>query len=271
MTLTLRHSWLAAVAALAAACRHSPPDAPLIRIVAHDFGYELPTEVPAGLVHFRLVNTGGDNHEAQVVQFTTEAGRAALYVDSVRADVDFPAFAEDFGGAGLAGPGDSTEAWLNLAPGHYAVVCWKGDHLQRGMAHDFTVVEARQSVPPPTADVEIALHDFSYGIMGPLTDGRHLLHVTNRGTAPHEVDLIYLPAGVTAQDYMAWLAGGEAGQPPARQIGGGGDFVPGREVWFPITLHPGRYIIICQVPSAADGRPWRSGSASSCWWRWRSS
>ena len=255
MTMTLRNPWRAAAAALVAACSHSSPDPPLTRIVAYDFGYELPAEVPAGLVHLRLVNAGGDIHEAEVVRFTRDEGSAARYVDSVRAHVDFPAFALDFGGAGLAEPGDSTEVWLVLAPGHYAVVCWKGDHLERGMAHDFTVVGSRRSVPPPTVDVEIALHDFSYGIVGPLTAGRHLLHVTNQGKEPHEVDLIYLPTGVAAQDYMAWLAGSEAGQPPALPIGGGGDFVPGREVWFPITLRPGRYLIICQVPSAADGQP----------------
>ena len=47
---------------------------------------------------------------------------------------DFPSNAENVGGAALTLPHDSSGVWLRLVPGHYAVRCWKGDHLSRGMA-----------------------------------------------------------------------------------------------------------------------------------------
>jgi hypothetical protein len=34
-----------------------------------------------------------------------------------------------------------------------------------------------------------------------------------------------------------------------------GDLIPGREVLLEVTLKPGRYIIVCHVPSAANERP----------------
>ncbi|MEP7325142.1 MAG: hypothetical protein ABI836_04265 [Gemmatimonadota bacterium] len=65
--------------------------------MSHDYGYDMPARFPAGLIHLRLVNRGPDIHEAMVIRFNA-AGSAAGYVDSVRADVDFPAFAEDMVG-----------------------------------------------------------------------------------------------------------------------------------------------------------------------------
>jgi len=239
-----------------AACREpAVPDVPLMRIAAHDYGYDMPARVPAGLVHLRLVNRGPDIHEAMVVHFTS-AGSAAQYVDSVRAHVDFPAFAEDLGGAGLAAAGDSTDVYLQLEPGHYAIVCWKGDHLSRGMARGF-VVEADSSAPVtlPHADLSILMSEYGYQLSGPITAGRHVIRVENRGSQPHEADIIRLAAGQTPRDYIAWLDGGEQGQPPAEVAGGTGDFWPGHTVWMAVNLPPGRYFIICQVPDAGDGKP----------------
>ena len=55
------------------------------------------------------------------------------------------------------------------------------------------------------------------------------------------------------RDYIEWLDGGEQGQPPAEVAGGAGDFVAGRTVWMDVSLPPGHYFIICQVPDAGDG------------------
>ena len=57
------------------------------------------------------------------------------------------------------------------------------------------------------------------------------------------------------QDYLAWLKGGEVGQPPVDPIGGLGDLAPGREIWLALALPPGRYFILCQVPASGYGRP----------------
>ena len=237
-------------------CSGRPDAAPLVRIVARDYSYDMPAQIPAGMIHLRLVNHGPDMHEALIVGFGQTGGSASEYVDSVRANVDFPAFAADLGGAGLVVASDSSDAWLELNPGHYAVVCWKGDHLQRGMARDFEVVVVRVTpTSAPEADLEIELSEYAYRVTGALTEGRHIIHLRNTGHQAHEIDLFRLPPGGTVGDYVRWSAGDEQGLPPATPIGGIGDMFAGHEVWIPITLSPGRYFMICQIKDSSDGRP----------------
>jgi uncharacterized cupredoxin-like copper-binding protein len=215
----------------------------------------MPSRIPAGLVHLRLVNQGPDIHEGDVILFN-QAGSAAGYVDSVRADVDFPAFALDMGGTGLTPPGDSTDVYLQLEPGRYAVVCWKGDHLRRGMAHDFVVTPDSSVTPaPPHEDLTILLTEYGYQLSGPMRAGRHLIKVENRGSQPHEADIFRPHPGKTVGDYIAWLAAGENGLPPADAVGGVGDFISGRTVWQAVTLTPGHYFLICQVPDPVRMKP----------------
>jgi hypothetical protein len=129
-----------------------------LRIISDEYGYHMPDSVSAGVVHITLRNAGRDVHEALLVRFTDSTGTAAAYADSVRAHVDFPSNARDVGGPGLTLPGESSGVWLRLAPGRYAIVCWKGDHLVRGMVHELRVVETgRPSADPPPATYQLTL------------------------------------------------------------------------------------------------------------------
>ena len=237
-----------------AACQVTPPT--VLTLVAHEYGYEMPASIPAGLVQFTLRNEGRDVHEGLIVHFTDPGGSAAAYVDSVRADVDFPAFATDIGGPGLTLSGDSTTVWIALTPGRYGVVCWKGDHLRRGMAHDLEVTAATGAASePPVASAEISLRDYTFLPSTTLRPGRQVLHIVNEGSEPHEADIFRLTDSTSVDDYLAWLKDGEAGLPPVDPVGGLGDLAPGRELWLSIDLPLGRYFLLCQVPASGDGRP----------------
>jgi hypothetical protein len=246
---------IGAIVCLAATLGCSRSEPPLVRITSHDFGYAAPDTIGSGIVHFRLVNLGPDIHEAMLVRFDS-TGSARGYIDSVRAHVDFPAFALDIGGTGLASPGDSNDAWLDLAPGHYGLLCWKGDHLSRGMAQDLFVTSSNGPTPgPPPADVTITMTEYGYRITGDLTSGTHVVRVDNHGEQPHEADIVRLAPGKTARDYLDWLEHDEEGLPPSAPVSGAGDFIGGRTVWMRVTLTPGRYLIVCQVPDANGGAP----------------
>lgn len=235
---------------------HTAGPAPAITFIAHDFGYEMPARIPAGLVRLRLVNRGAEVHEGMLTRLTGGTASAAGYVDSVRAGVNFPAYATDVGGPGLSAAGDSSTVWLNLEAGRYAVICWKGDHLRRGMAHDLEVIDSASLgpvplLPQPSATVTLA--DYAFGVSAALRPGRQLIHLRNDGTEPHEADLFRLPEGVTVKDYIRWVEAGETGTPPAEPVGGIGDLAPGREIWLEVTLSPGRYFWFCEVPGP-DGK-----------------
>lgn len=236
----------------------STPDAPLFRVETRDHAFHAPGRAPAGLVRVRLVNRGAAWHEALIVRLEGEARRAATYVDSVRAGADFPGFATDLGGPGLTVPGDSTDLLVRLVPGRYALVCWFGDHVKLGMVHDFEVVPDPQGAPAaaePAADVVVTMSDYAFRLSRPVTAGRHVMRVENRGPQPHELDFFRLLPGRTARDYLAWSAGGRKGPPPGLPIGGTLDFLPGHRVWLPVAFEPGRHFAVCHVPDAKDGRP----------------
>jgi uncharacterized cupredoxin-like copper-binding protein len=242
------------------ACR-TPVVASELRITADEYGYHMPDSVPAGMVHITLRNAGHDLHEALLVRFTDSSGTAAAYADSVRANVDFPSNARDVGGAGLTLPGDSSGVWLRLAPGRYGVVCWKGDHLVRGMVHELRVVgssDASLDSPRPTR--QLTLQDFAFLLDRPFTAGRHVLHVRNAGRETHEGDIFKVTAQGGLAEYVAWAESGEHGLSPVTPVAGFGDLHPGEEAWVDLTLTPGRYFIVCQVPGAANQQPhYKSG------------
>jgi uncharacterized cupredoxin-like copper-binding protein len=247
---------LALAATCLSGCRERVPAGPELRITSDEYGYRMPDSVAAGLVHITLRNSGRDIHEAILVRFTDTIGTAAAYADSVRAKVDFPSNAEDVGGAALTLPGDSSGVWLQLAPGHYAVVCWKGDHLSRGMVHDLRVVPSNAAArQPPKASRRLTLVDFAFTFDAPLTAGSYVLHVRNAGTEAHEGDIIKATPNAGLREYLAWSDSGSHGLPPVAPVAGFGDIYPGKEAWVRLHLTPGRYFIICQVQAKSDGRP----------------
>ena len=253
---TMASTALCLVVVCLGGCREPAHTAPELAIVASEYGFHMPDSIPAGLVHITLRNAGKDMHEAQLVHFTDTIGTAAAYVDSIRAHVDFPSNAEDIGGAALTLPADSSGVWLRLTPGRYAVVCWKEDHLSRGMAHDLRVVESHgDATDAPVASHQLTLVNFAFILDTPFVRGRSILHVRNTGTEPHEGDIIKLSSTAGFREYLAWLEGDEHGLPPTTPVGGFGDLYPGKEAWTDLHLTPGRYLILCGVRAKADHNP----------------
>jgi uncharacterized cupredoxin-like copper-binding protein len=255
-SLALRVFEMSLAAAAWSGCRHASAAVPELSIVSDEYGYRMPDSIPAGLVHITLHNAGKDLHEALLVRFTDTIGTATAYADSVRAHVDFPSNAEDVGGAALTMPGDSSGVWLRLEPGRYAIVCWKGDHLTRGMVHDLRVV-ATERAPgnPPTPTRQLTLADFAFTLDTPFTAGHHVIHVRNNGTEAHEADIIKATPTAGLREYLAWIDSGSNGLPPAAPVAGFGDIYPGKEAWVAVHLTPGRYFMLCEVQAKADGRP----------------
>ncbi len=245
----------------ATSCREAPtPEGPVVRLVSHEFSLEVPTSLPAGLVHLRLINEGQDIHEALITRMTSDAGTADRYVEQWKAGNSWPEFAADVGGTALTAPGDSSDVWMRLSPGRYAVICTKGDHVHRGMAADLVVRAqpgAQVDTSTPGADLELALLDYAYTFPGTVTAGAHRIHIVNRGTEPHEMDIYRLELGQTLDDLIRWTKGDEAGAPPLALAGGGGDLLPGGEEWIAVNLRPGRYVMLCTIPQGKrdDGTP----------------
>lgn len=125
-----------------------------------------------------------------------------------------------------------------------------------------TAVPATVAPPPTEApavglpEVLIEASDFSYSAPGKIPAGWVRVRLSNTGQEPHHVQFLRLNDGVTFAQFEEALAQGEG---PAMalvtQVGGVGGIAPGLEAQAVLNLPAGDYVILCFIPSAADGLP----------------
>jgi uncharacterized cupredoxin-like copper-binding protein len=234
---------------------------PVVRVVATDYRLALPTSLPAGPTTFRLVNQGRELHQLYLVRLAEGGKSAADLVKAMKAGGPPPSWAIDVGGPNGVDPGGTApDVTVRLTPGHYAALCIipSADgvlHVMKGMYADVTVTPApEQASLPMPPDVTLTFQDYGYATSGPLTRGYHRLLVHNDGKQSHELELARLAPGKSPADIPAWIESMK-GPPPASFLGGVGPLAPGQENELSLTLTPGRYVMLCFIPDAKDGKP----------------
>ena len=102
----------------------------------------------------------------------------------------------------------------------------------------------------PAGDVQVALKDFSIDL-SPTTvpAGQIKLAISNEGPSVHEVEIFTLPAGIdpaglTVKDNVADTA--SAGLTAIDEVE---DIAPSTTATLSVTLEPGRYALICNLPA----------------------
>ena len=236
-----------------------------VRVLAKDFGFDGPSEVPAGLTTFTLVNQGLHPHHLMLIRLD-EGKTMADFAASMQAGGQPPTWLRMMGGPNAVGPGDQSNATLDLEPGHYAFICVIPDehgvpHAAQGMVLPFEVTGTPRSVPAPKADVIMTLVDYGFQTSTPITAGTHTIQVDNKGPQPHEVVIARLEDGKTLADLMAWFQSGETPEalpttpPPAHFMGGIAPMEAGQTEYFTADFQSGDYVLLCFVPDAKDGKP----------------
>jgi len=230
-----------------------------VTINATEYAFEMPAQIPAGIVTFNLATRGKELHHAIVVRL--DQGKT---VDDMREALKQPGppppWAHPLGGPNAPDPAGESEATLSLAPGRYAVICFIPSpggvpHFAKGMLTGFEATAGSGGQSEPDRDVAIQLTDYAFTLSTPLTAGTHRIRVENRGPQLHEVALAQLAPGKTAEDVTKWESGGLKTPPPVtRFLGGASPMAPSGVVTFPVTLERGNYVLICFVPDAKDGR-----------------
>lgn len=250
---------VAAVPAAAAA----PTD---VTIIGRDFAFDMPSTIPAGLVHLTFINQGKEEHEAQFFQLkpgVTEAQLLKTLQDEgpQAGPPPGPPPATTAGGANSIGPGQRQEVYLTLQPGTYEVVCFTSGadnvpHIAKGMYKSFTVTGTAAAATPPAADGTVTLKDYTFGLPDVITQAKPLtLQVVNNGPSEHEMALFKLLPGKTAQDAVAFVQSeNPTGPPPGDAAGGLAAIEPGASGWVVLNLAPGTYFVACFVPDTS-GKP----------------
>jgi hypothetical protein len=203
------------------------------------------------------INRGKEFHHLWVARL--EQGKTADdLLEALRDPGPLPVWVRDAGGPGAPAPGGESNATVSLLPGTYVLACLIPSddgisHLMKGMIRKVAVVETERPADVPVGDVAMTLHDYSFTLSDPLRAGTRIIEVRNEAAQDHEIELIRLAPGRTAQDVLAWLKD-EEGPPPGVPLGGVAPLEPRGVSWFQPDLEPGRYMLICFVPDEKSCR-----------------
>ena len=254
----------------------------VVEIIARDFSFEAPTEIPSGWTTFRLNNEGAQEHFAilwlmpeghTVEDFESQVAPAfhSIMGPYQQGTIDREeaintlgaALPEWFwsvlpaGGVGLTAPGGVAQTTVKLEPGTYVLECYVKTpegvfHSMYGMLHPVTVIDDPSGTTPPEADVEMTLANYEIAIEGEFTAGEHTIRVDvvddPEGLLKHDIHLVRLSAGTTADDVVAWMDWLDAlmAPAPAEFLGGAEDMPAGSTAYITVSLAPGTYAWISE-------------------------
>jgi uncharacterized cupredoxin-like copper-binding protein len=231
-----------------------------VTITATDYKLDVPATLTAGPVSFRLVNSGKELHQAQIVRLEQGKTMADL-TTAMKHEGPPPSWLSFVGGPNGIAPGQEATTIAALTPGKYAMICLIPSpdgvpHMMKGMVQPFEVTGGTTTAALPAADDTIRLADYTFASSRPIAAGKHTFLVTNDARQPHELVLLRLSPGKTVEDFGTWATtGGMKGPPPALPVGGVAVIDAGGSGVFTADLAPGNYGMICFVPDAKDGKP----------------
>ena len=231
-----------------------------ITVTATDFKLDMPATIPSGAVSLKLVNTGKELHQAQIIRL--DQGKTVADLEAaMKHEGPPPPWLRFVGGPNGIAPGQEATSMASLAPGNYALICLIPSpdgvpHLMKGMIQPFEVSGGAAEAALPVASDTLRLGEYTFESARPISAGRHTFLVTNAGQQPHELVLLRLAPGKTVKDFGAWATtGGMKGPPPALPLGGVAVIERGESGVFTADLTPGDYGLICFVPDSKDGKP----------------
>lgn len=264
VTVTRPAGWAAAQESTPAA---TITDYPLVEIVAEDFAFEMPAEIPGGMTQFTLHNQGTLTHH--VIFLRLGDGVTQADIDAALEEPDYVGLltlGEVYGGPNAApADGGVATAILDLPAGDYQVFCIVSSpevtpHYLHGMIVPLTVSAAADTLPAPAADQTITLENYTFvGLPAEVPAGQQVWQITNSGPEIHELVVFRLSPGVTFEMAAAALgiepqgtpeaAAAPPPGPPFLDVGGVTLMSPGIVNWAVLDLEPGEYFANCFVLS----------------------
>jgi hypothetical protein len=229
-------------------------------VVATDYKFDAPDQVPSGMMTIHLVDNGSELHHVAFVRLSD--GKTVADVEqAMKTPGPMPRWAVDNGGVNPSHPGGGMSSTTQmLEPGNYALICFIPSpdgtpHFAKGMVRPLTVTASTDaSAPAPTADIVMTLNDYSFTTSKPITAGTHTIRIENAGSQSHELLLARLAPGKKAQEVPVW-AEKPVGPPPAEPIGGVPAIPNGTTAFITADFTPGDYAFVCFLPDAKDGKP----------------
>ena len=255
-----------------------------ITILAEDYAFDAPDEIPSGWTTIEYTNEGEEPHllvlglMPEGKTFEDYAGEVLPPFDEAwhtyaAGEIDLEEFVGRFeaespewfgavkymGGSGLIDPGLTSEVTVNLQPGTYYLECYvkteEGEfHIMEGMGRELIVTEAPSTVERPEAGINITLTNFEMTIDGELTPGMHTVavHMTEQPEEglPHNVHVARIGPNVDVDELVRWVnwlaIDGMQVPAPTSFVGGINILEEGETGYFTLDLEPGRYLFLSE-------------------------
>ncbi|MEX0844463.1 MAG: hypothetical protein WD022_04245 [Balneolaceae bacterium] len=231
-----------------------------VEVVAYDYVFQLPDELPSGWLTFVLNNEQA--HEIHELSFARlpedityreyldeyvgaweilleefQAGEVERSGISERVSELLPDWAEGVkyvNARGLVSPGRMAEKTVYLEPGLYAVDCWVKTedgiiHITAGMTRPLTILDESANSPEPSVDNIITLKEHEIDIDWSAETGFHtfgvIMESDSAGNPLHNnIHLIKTEENTDLDEVNTWLdwykVGGLRGPAPAEFLGG---------------------------------------------------
>lgn len=232
-----------------------------VTIKAHDYSFEAPTQIEAGLVSITLENEGQEPHHVQLARLNDGVSPDQFQTALQQNPEAVLVLVTWAGGPGVVDFGGSQEVIVELTAGNYMLLCFIPSpdgvpHLAKGMVASLEVVDksAQTGEQPPKADATVKMDDFAFILPSEIKAGPQVWQIDNHGQQPHEIGLIKLAEGKTMEDVGAFMAAPN-GPPPFSDVGGLQAIDPGESGWVNLNLTPGEYVALCHIPDPASGKP----------------
>lgn len=230
------------------------PEPPVAIFVAEEYAFEGPDTLPAGWTTVRIHNHGHEPHHIQLLKLTEGKTVADLSSALQGPLIQVPTWARHMGGPNGVSSGRIAEARVHLDPGSYALICVIPSidgtpHVALGMTKKLQVTEQGDAARRLVNHYHLAMRDYEFVVVEPISKGRHSFYVKNRGTQPHQVSLVRLDPDSSAGDILAAFTPGVTTALPGTLVGGMTGLEPGGEGAFTADLPEGRYALICLFPN----------------------
>jgi len=232
---------------------------PEVVITAREYSFSGPDSIAGGWTQVTLDNQGEKAHD--LILFKLGEGKTMDDVMAVLESEGPPDWITLIGQS-TAEAGERRRFIANLEPGSYGMISFGDDSsgppdAAQGMVKALTVTAApATAVTLPTADGTLEMDDFSY-VVSPLAAGTKLIKVTNTGAEVHEAVIFRINEGKAFQEVQALLAMSEEEQDQQHDElvtqAGGVIAGVGQTVYAEMELTPGRYALVCFLPSPANG------------------
>jgi uncharacterized cupredoxin-like copper-binding protein len=233
-----------------------------VTIATHEFKFDGPESISAGLVEIVVSNRGKEAHEVQLMKLHEGVTFDEFFKTAKKDDsgLDSIELADPAGGVGsTAGipPGQDMSVINELEPGSYALICFVEGHNAEGMIAPFEVTESDKPVAaPPTVDGQISLSDHEI-ILPDGFSGSGTFEFVNNGPDFHEAALFKLDAPLDeVQKYLdspkAFDAPPPGGEPESVGLVSG--IRPATSAFTTLALDPGTYVMACFFPDK-EGTP----------------